>query len=313
MARAAASKDGRAWLLGPGRPLLVLLLVVGVFGGGVYLAWRKFKGRILDLPEYHIISSQQIEITPPPDWIHSDIREEAFRDPSLAGPLSIMDDTLAERIGKAFARHPWVARVVSVVKRPPALLKLELVYRKPVCVVRVPGGLLPVDIEGTLLPNDDFTPPEVARYPALEGVDYLPTQPAGSRWADARVIGGAEIAAAIGPAWETLKLRSLVPLAADPATDAGSANSIGGDANSVGGDSSRRSAEPFFVLMTRGSERNRAGRRVLWGYAPGANAIGELSAAEKLARLQRYAADNDGLDSRETDRQDLDIRKLTAK
>ena len=42
-----------------------LLLVLGLFGGGAYLAWRKFKPRILVSPEYRV-GPEQVEITPPP-------------------------------------------------------------------------------------------------------------------------------------------------------------------------------------------------------------------------------------------------------
>ena len=130
-----------------------------------------------------------------------------------------------------------MAKVGGLKRHPkssnPASVKVDLAYRKPVCMVVVPGGLLPVDAEGILLPRGegDFSPIEATRYPRLEGVDHMPTGPVGSRWTDAKVIGGAEIAAAIGPAWEAFGLHRIVPLAADPA-------------GSVGGDSSRRSAEP---------------------------------------------------------------------
>ena len=73
---------------------------------------------ILDSPEYRV-TAERVEITPLPEWIHSDIRAEVFRDPTLDGPLSIMDDDLAERIYRAFARHPWVAKVIRVNKQQP--------------------------------------------------------------------------------------------------------------------------------------------------------------------------------------------------
>ncbi len=53
--------------------------------------------------------------------------------------------------------------------------------------------------------------------------------------------------------------------------------------------------------------------RIVWGYAPGAGAIGELPAAEKVARLQRYFAEHDTLDVRQAERHELDVRKLPAK
>ena len=91
------------------------MLLAGLFGGGSFLAWRRLKTRILAAPEYRV-GPEQVEITPLPAWIHSDIRGEVFRDPKLDGPLSIMDDDLVDRIKDAFAQHPWVDKVTSVRK-----------------------------------------------------------------------------------------------------------------------------------------------------------------------------------------------------
>ena len=197
-----------------------------------------------------------------------------------------MDDDLTERIANAFARHPWVAKVERVTKSY-GTVKVELVYRKPVCMVKLPGGgLLPVDVEAVLLPTQtgDITPTEAARYPQLWGMDRGPTGPAGTRWGDARVIGGAEIAAALGDKWEPMRLDHIEPSAADTATG--------------------RLTEPLFTLVTR------SGTRIAWRYAPGANAVGELPAAEKVARLQHYFEKYDTLDGPGGKAQVLDIRDL---
>jgi hypothetical protein len=283
-----------SWLLGAGRPVLILLVLIGAFSGGTYLAWRKLKTRILGAPEYRV-GPEQVELTPPlPDWIHCDIRAEVFCDPSLDGTLLLVDDDLTERISKAFRQHPWVASVGPVTKQYPASsgptsVKVPLVYRKPACMVEVPGGLVAVDAEGVLLPSEEnFTPQEATHYPRVVGVDRKPSLPAGRRWGDARVVGGAEIAAALGTAWEPMRLDRIETLPVDPAQNAA-------------GDSGRRAMEPIFVLFTRGKTQ------IYWGYAPGANMLGEISAAEKVARLQQYLADHDTLDGPQGQ---LDVRKL---
>ena len=284
-----------SWLLGAGRPVLILAILVGLFGGGSYLAWRKLKTRILDSPEY-LVGPGQVEITQPPAWIHSDVRAEVFRDPRLDGPLSIMDDDLVDRIKTAFEEHPWVARVTLVKKRHPALVNVELQYRRPVCMVEVPGGVLAVDAEGFLLPSEDFSPIEATRYPHLTDVDRAPTSPVGRRWINNKVIGGAEIAALLGPTWEVMKLDCIAPIEADPTDGAGT----------FAGNSGHRSREPFFVLFTRG----RDSMRILWGYAPGAKVLGEIPAAEKVARLKQYMAEHDTLDDPRGQCKDLDVRTM---
>lgn len=283
-----------AWLLGPGRPALVVMVLVAVFAGGWFLAWQRLKARILAGPEYRV-GPEQVEITPPPPpWVHSDVRAEAFRDPALDGPLWLMDDDLVDRIKKAFSERPWVAKVVRVSKRHPASVQVELVYRQPVCMVEVPGGVVAVDAEGVVLPSkENFSPLEATRYPQLVRIDRGPIGPAGTRWGDARVVGGAEIAAALGPVWDRLGLARIEPLADDPAAGMTRGNNSGG-----------RFTEPVFALFTRNETR------ILWGYAPGARISGEISAAEKTARLLQYHSEHDSLDGPQGQRQQLDVRKL---
>jgi hypothetical protein len=277
------------WFWGAGRPVLIVLLAAAAVGGGSYFAWQYLKPRITALPEYQV-TAEQVAITPLPPWIHRDVRGEVFGDPRLDGRLSILDDDLLDRIKEAFARHPWVAKVVRLTKQHPARINVELVYRQPACMVEVPGGLLAVDAEGVLLPSEDFSPLEAARYPRLLGVDRRPTGPAGFRWGDGRVIGGAEIAVALKLVWDSMRLYRIVSQSSDPAT------------TSAVGHSGRRAVEPVFVLLTRG------GTRIVWGYAPGANVLGELSAAEKVARLKQYVADHDALDTPQ--KQEFDLRLI---
>ncbi len=279
------------------RQMGIVLAALLLLFGAARLAWLKHRDMILSAPEYQVVA-ETVEITPLPPWIHSDLRGEVFRDAALYGPLSLMDETLNERLARAFAAHPWVAKVQQVRKKhpgasDPASVTVALVYRRPVCMVEVPGGLLPVDSEGVLLPSGDFSPSEAARYPRVQGVERSPNGSAGTRWGDAKVVGAAEIATVLGPAWDSLKLARIVPLPSDPAI----LSNI---------ESNRRTLEPFFAVFTRG------GTRVLWGYAPGANALGEIPPQEKVARLLRYVERHDSLEGRDNRPQEIDVRTLPA-
>lgn len=284
------------WLLGAGRPVFIVLVVMGILCGGGYLAWVKLKPRILASPEYRV-GPEQIEITPLPPWIRTDIRFDVLRNPSVDGTLSLMDDDLTERLAKAFAQHPWVAKVESVTKQFPALVKVSLVYRKPVCMIEVPDGVLPVNEEGVVLPTTtaDFTSIEVTRYPLFVRIEQRPTIPPGGRWFDPRVIGAAEIAAALGPAWERMRLHRIETMDIDPAASAASA---------AASDSSRGAQGPIFAVFTR------LGSRIVWGHAPGAKTSAEVPVAEKVARLEKYLADYDTLDGPQGKRHDFDVRTL---
>jgi hypothetical protein len=255
------------------------VLVVGIFLGLWYAAWNGVRRHVLHSADYWL-TSYNVEITPLPNWIRSDIRAEVFRDASLDGPLSIMDAHLTDRIAAAFSLHPWVAEVRRVTKYHPARVRAELVYRKPVCMVEVPGRLLPVDERGVLLPAADFSQVEAREYPCLVGIRTVPVGPAGEHWGDARVVGAAEIAAVFGAAWQELKLDRIVPL---------------GPVRLAPGE------EHTYALFTRG------GTRILWGRAPGTDMPGETPAVDKVARLRNYAKEHGALDDPRGPQQ-IDVR-----
>jgi hypothetical protein len=270
----AAARFGQlaALLRGPGRPVTITVLLAVVFLAGWCWVWYGAGVReyVFSSGEY-VVGPQEVIITPLPDWIHSDIRSEVFRNASLDGPLSIMDDDLAERIRNAFSLHPWIGKVHNVTKHHPARVEVELVYRRPICMVEIRGDLLPVDIQGVLLPRGDFSPIEAGRYPRLVGIKTVPAGTVGESWGDPRVVGGVEIAAALGDAWDELKLSQIVP--------SGPLNT--GIAES-----------PTYTLVTCG------GKQIPWGRPPSAEALGELPAAAKVARLKEYAAEHGTLDYR---------------
>jgi len=271
------------FLCGPGRPLTLTVLLIALLLGGWCAAWSHVRDYVLSSDDY-TVTPKQLEITPLPKWIHSDISAEAFRNASLDGPLSIMDDDLTKRIAEAFASHPWVAKVHRVTKRHPACVQVELVYRRPVCMVQLAGKLLPVDGRGVLLPPGDFSPVEISRYLRLVNIQTTPVGTVGESWGDARVIGGAAVAAALQDVQEEFNLSHIVP--SDPMT-AGFAQ------------------ECTYTLVTRG------GSKISWGRAPGTRTPGEPTPKEKIARLKKYIAQHGTLDGRDAP-QELDVNRMGA-
>lgn len=268
-----ASSAGSPWkrlaalvvrpFLGETRPVALGMLVVAMFAGFWYVVWQQVGDEAFTSGDYWV-TEEGIEITPLPPWMsHGNIRADGFRDASLDGRLSIMDPRVTERIAKAFALHPWVAQVRRVQKFHPGRVKVDLVYRRPVCIVQSPCGMLPVDAEGILLPSKDFSVSDIARYPLLVGIGTLPVGPEGTRWGDPRVVGGAEIAAALGDVWKELGLERIFPCQI-----------------AEGG----RVEEYLYELYTR------SGTRIIWGRPPGTAVPDEVPAAVKVARLQEYKA-----------------------
>ncbi len=269
------------FLAGPGRTFTLAVLLVTGFTSGAWAVWRRVEKHVANSPDY-IVRIEQIAVTPPPDWIRSDVRAEAFHNiTSSDRPLSLLDDDLAERIQIAFMLHPWVAKA-TVTKSAGARVRVDIQYRRPACMVEVAAGqtveLLPVDSQGVWLPGEDFSQKQKESYPCLAGIDRRPIQPVGHAWGDPRVIDGAAVAAVLQPVWQQLKLYRIQCV-----TQAGG-------------------ARPMFDLYTR------AGRtKIIWGTA-GGSMMHEPENDEKAARLQNYAAAHGGLDGGLP----LDVRTLPA-
>jgi hypothetical protein len=286
MGKEAKSVGPGVPVLGPlvrilfGRRVGPLLAIVAVVGGGGYWAWSKLRDSVTGQSHYSI-TAESIVLSPQPDWIKADVKTEALRDASLELPLPLLDDALAERISKAFAFHPWIAEVKQVRKAVPSQVIVDVVYRKPACMVELPEGLglYAVDASAYLLPTKDFLddPRRAHGYPRLTGIVNLNMGRLGMRWPDPFVQGGAAVAAALETAWPRLNLARIAP----------SLDSIS-------------SPTPRFELVTR------LGTRIVWGSAPGQETAGEMPAARKVESLLRYANDNGSLEGR-TGPQRLDL------
>jgi hypothetical protein len=174
-------------------------------------------------------------------------------------------------------------------------VKVELVYRRPVCVVKLPNDPLPypVDADAVLLPRDEFTGQELQlQYLRLEGVNRAPSGLlVGQRWLDSAVIGGAEIAAALLDVWKELKLRSIRPIFANTPGKGG--QDAGQGAGSAGTRPPSHALTDYeFELVSAG------GTPIPWGYAPGSpRAAGGPTPAQYVARLKTYASDHGALDT----------------
>jgi len=251
---AASAPARRSW------QTVLVVVFAGIFLAGWGAAWIIVRDRVSQQEEYYL-RAEQVDLTPLPPWIRSDVKSEVLRDASLDRPLSVLDDDLARRIYEAFPLHPWIARVERVSKRYPARVVVDVVYRRPICMVEVSGGVHPADIDSIVLPSGDFSAVDAARFPLLRGIDTQPG-PVGTPWGDLRVQGGCRLAAALADVWMELQLASLAPLPqAEDSPD-----------------------EPIlYELLTR------AGQRIVWGLAPG-EADQSLSAA-KIARLRQCLAE----------------------
>lgn len=256
--------DLAKFLVGPGRTPVLALVIVAVFGGAWYWGWQQVRADVTASADY-VLTPDDIVVTNRPKWMGFDIRTQVFHDPGLQQSLSIMDPDLTERVSAAFARHPWVAKVVRVRKQHPASVVVDLKYYEPVLMVHSPNQIIPVDVEGNQLPQWDIPLNEALRYPRLDRGD-LPTPKGlvGDPWGDPRIVGAAQIAAALGDRWRSYRLERIEPIP-EPM--------------------SALVADTIYYLHTQG------GSIVEWGRAPGVDIPGEPSTEEKLAYLDKEIAD----------------------
>jgi hypothetical protein len=280
MSPAKTSDSPRGGLLGlilrPSKQRAVLLVAILAIGGAVwgsFAVWQQIRGEVAESDDYRL-AADQIEITPSPPWVRGDVKAEALRSAGLTGPMSILDDDLVQKIQTAFSLHPWVANVVHVSKRHPAHVDVELEYRKPIAMVEVhengSDGLYPVDVDGVLLPSNDFSPLEARGYPRLAGIESSPQGSVGSRWGDPVVAGGARIAIALAAHWTDWKLWSIHWLKPASGSDP--------------------SAPADFELVTG------AGQAIHWGAAPGSERPSEPTADQKVAELKTFIDQHASLD-----------------
>lgn len=247
----------------------VLLILAGA--ASIWFGGPQLKRLLPDLgrrPEYRA-SVANIRINTPPEYVPTDLTQDAFEKAGLTGDLSLLDRDIVERIAQAFRAHPWVQDVVSVRKEVPTGIIAELRYRKPVAMVKMEEGFLPIDSTGVLLPVDDFLPEDAKRYPLIENVSSKPGGAPGTSWGDRTIIGAARLAETLAGCWVKLEFVSIYVV--EPGS--GSTGS-----------------EAIYELRTPG------GSRVIWGRAPGTDHPGELSSEQKLGRLEKYRADHGRFD-----------------
>ncbi|MBS0210807.1 MAG: hypothetical protein JSS27_17840 [Planctomycetes bacterium] len=241
------------------------LLAVAAIVGAIFMVGRA----VIDALEPHLRDQEQflvkyddIYLSPaPPAWIRTDIKREALRGASLDQPTSILANDLVARVGQAFELHPWVEKVVEVRKSAQPRVDVKLAYRRPVCMIEVPGGLYAIDARAVLLPSVDFTAEDARIYPRLSGIRAVTEGPVGTVWQDSAVTDAAEIASLLLERWTQWGLVRIT---------------VRADANQpVAG-------PPEFILETAN------GSQVTWGRAPRV-AKNEPSLEEKLARLATEA------------------------
>ena len=249
---------------------------------GLAFAWNRW-GKLATHTDDFIVTPERIHVTPPPPWIHGDVKAEVIRTAGLTR-RNLRDRDLVKHVASAFALHAWVAKVNRVQKRYPAQVDVEVEYRKPVASVEITNrgqpGLLFVDAESVLLPSSDFAQNQAKDFLRIAAGTSTPAGLYGSAWGDPRIAGAARLAAAWDKRFQPLSLYRIVP-------------------------TELPSGELIYELRTVGETR------ILWGHAPGQETATEPTPEQKIQALENYVNDKGPLD-RENGERLIDVCKLAS-
>jgi hypothetical protein len=232
-------------------------------------------------PEYRLPMSK-VRVVPAPERpVPVDLVEQVRNQNQLPRELSLLDTKLCPRLASAFAKHPWVAKVISVRQSFPADVVVEVEFRRPMAMVQVKGGRIPIDGTGTMLPSEDFAVSDVMRFPTIRMAGAGNMAREGGRFTEPGLIGAAQVAELLAPRWAELELEAIeLPRHRDPSVDPANI--------------------PIYL-------QSKSGSTILWGRAPGTDHPGELTATQKVARLEKYLSEFGGFD-RPNGPYEIDIR-----
>ena len=123
---------------------------------------------------------------------------------------------------------------------------------------------------GVRLPAEDVSPSDRDRLPVVKAIKSAPPERAGVAWDDPGVAGAVRLADLMTPHWHRFSLEAIQVETRPEADDLRD--------------------RIFLSLTTRG------GSRVIWGRVPGTGHPGELTAEQKIARLEQFVTDLGSLD-----------------
>jgi hypothetical protein len=258
---------------------VALSVVLLMFTGGARavrsaVAW-------LHQRESYTLNFREITLVPePPPWIKSGREGLLERVRSRAGrpeQISVLEIDLKELANDFRRESPWVLDVDRVSRTYPNHLELRLAYRRPAAALRVGAGVVILDRDGVVLPEDDVNR---SAAPMIDLVRVLPPN-----------LDPSSLEALPG---KLFRARSADPehsdadaeVVSDAARLAGffvDRDAAGPDARAkVGVNAIHWTARRFFVETTTTT-------MILWGQAPGAEPPGDPKAGEKWEMLVNWA------------------------
>lgn len=253
----------RSWFFRPA-PLIVTAFLTCI---GVLVPYiPHLLPDLTQLDEYQF-ELDRVAVNPPHDWVPGDFIDDVLLQSGLPQKVSLLQTGLCGEVARAFAQHPWIQEAKQVRLTSDRSIQAHLVYRCPVAFVETKEGLLPIDLDGVLLPAADFALEDIDRLPHILNVSSLPKNSIGEPWGDIVVLSAAKIAAALTPNQNLEKYWNRFELIGIVAPEVTTVLPTSDDLK--------------FELATRG------GSRIIWGKPPGADDL-EPTVEQKIGRMEQY-------------------------
>ena len=279
----------RGTLLHPGT---LFVLVTALTIGGALNLWERYQHRLIPRDDYQL-TAETVRITPAPAWAKIDLKRLLLEVPAGHEPPSILDTDVVSKTAMTLKSVGWVEEVQQIRKSSEGL-QVDLRYRVPVGLVElnrnnVPGlekakaaQLMPVDRAGVVMPAQLMEQVDLPKISVFNPHGFNQLTP-WVIWPDARVVDAAKIMAAIGSRSKQLGIYRVMTLRSSRQM---SATQI-----------------PFELWPKKGT-------KVVWGNAPGKEAVGEADARFKLEALVQFVQQHGTIDQMPERRVDIRSGKI---
>jgi len=202
-----------------------VLLLIGYFG------WRFYGAKSYDAAFYGL-RKENLVLTQPPVWLKESIVEEVFQASGLEN-LSLLDSQTPAVLARTIDQHPAVRKTHRVQPVSGGQIFVSVEYRTPVAMVHCELNdevreslkvrkidlhtsgddlFVPIDKDGVLLPESNFSQSDVMNYLWIyaDELRFDPDWKHGSKFTDPRIIEAARLCNLLAPYRSQVKAERVV-------------------------------------------------------------------------------------------------------
>jgi hypothetical protein len=202
-----------------------LLLLIGYFG------WRFYGAKSYDAAFYGL-RKENLILTQPPVWLKDSIVEQVFHASGLEN-LSLLDSQTPAVLARTIDQHPAVRKTHRVQPVSGGQIFVSVEYRTPVAMVHCELNdeirevlklrkvelntsgddlFVPIDKDGVLLPESNFSQSDVMNYLWIyaDELKFDPDWTHGNKFTDPRIIEAARLCNLLAPYRSQVKAERVV-------------------------------------------------------------------------------------------------------